>query len=258
MKRVNPWPGALLCLGFAIFPIRIPAATLTLETVADTSLFESKPDANLGGTTLVAGTNQLYSRGRAMFRFDVGSLPPGAVISEVVVSLYVTRRPDPDQHGGPMDSDFSLYRLFVSWGEGSGSDATGSVAMPGVATWNERHFGGTAWASPGGQIGTDFANNPSATTSVSDVGAYLWGSSYELIDDVRSWIENPASNHGFMLLSQNEASLGSGRRFGSKEQPGGEIPPARMTVTYSLVPEPSPGLLVMTGLAGLLLTRKRR
>ena len=247
------------CLAFAL-PITwasARAASVTLVAVSDTSLFQSKPDADLGATTMLSGTNQLYSRGRALFSFDMGGIPAGALISEVQVLIHVTRRPDPDQHSGPVDSDFSLFRLFVSWGEGTGSDATGSAAVPGAATWNERHFGSTPWASPGGQIGTDFANNPSATTSVSNVGEYTWGSSSELVDDVRSWIADPASNHGFILISESEDSLGSGRRFGAIEQPGGSIPPARLVVTYSVVPEPALPGLVCIGMAALILTRRR-
>ena len=192
-----------------------------------------------------------------MFRFDVGSIPSGAVISSVQVSLHVTRRPDPDQHGGPVDSDFSLYRLFVSWGEGTGADATGSVASPGVATWNERHFGSTAWSSPGGQIGADFADNPSATTAISDLGEYVWGSSTRLVNDVKGWIAAPETNFGYMLISQSEGSLGSGRRFGAKEQPGGLTPPPRLIVTYTVVPEPSMVALAGMGLCLVFLTRHR-
>ncbi len=234
------------------------AATVTLNAVDDTSIYEGNPAGDLGATTLLAGTNQLIQRGRAMFRFDTASIPAGAVISEVQVLLYVTRRPDPDQHGGPVDSDFSLYRMFVSWGEGSGSNATGSVALPGAATWNERFFGSTAWATPGGQIGTDFADTPSATTFVSDVGAYTWASTTELVDDVRSWVENPASNFGFMLVSQSEGMPGSGRRFGSTEQPAGIIPPAQLVVTYTLVPEPSATCLLALGCVGIASVRRRR
>ena len=151
------------------------AATISLPSVSDTSIYEVKPDSNLGATTLLAGTNQKVSRGRGLFRFDLSSLPAGAVVTEVQVSLYCTRQPDPDQHGGPVASDFSLYRMYVGWGEGIGSSATGSVAAAGDATWNDRHFLGTSWGTPGGLIGTDFANNPSATTSVGNIGTYVWG-----------------------------------------------------------------------------------
>ena len=236
----------------------LSAATLTLAAVADTSMFESKPDSNLGATTLVAGTNQAYSRSRALFRFDLGALPAAAVITDVQVAIYVTRQPDPDQHNGPVGSDFSLYRMFVSWGEGSGSDTTGSAAMAGDATWNERHFAANSWATPGGLSGTDFASSPSATTAIAGVGGYVWGSSSALVDDVTYWQANPAANFGFILISQDEAALGSARRFGSKEQPGGAIAPAQLLVTYSLVPEPAVAGLWLLGLAGLALRRVRR
>ena len=252
--------GAITVFGWLaglVLPAVATAATLTLSAVDDASIYEGNPAGDLGATTLLAGTNQLFQRGRAMFRFDTAAIPAGAVISEVQVQLYVTRRPDPDQHGGPVDSDFSLYRMFVSWGEGSGSNATGSVALPGAATWNERHFGSTAWATPGGQIGTDFADTPSATTFIGNVGPYSWATTSELVDDVRSWVANPASNFGFMIISQSEGMPGSGRRFGSTEQPAGTIPPPQLVVTYTLVPEPSSLLLVLGGCMGFITLRRR-
>ena len=136
-------------LWWLVFPVlcgRLSAAVITLPVVADTSLFESKADFDLGGTTLVSGTNQQVSRARGLIRFDLSSLPADAVVTGVEVLLYCSRQPDPDQHGGPVESDFSLYRLLVSWGEGTSGSATGSVAMPGEATWNERHYR----RSPGG------------------------------------------------------------------------------------------------------------
>jgi len=213
------------------------AATLTLTAVADTSLYEGKPDFNLGGTTLLAGTNQLNSVGRALFRFDLGSLPAAAVVTSVQVLNYCTRQPDPDQHTGPVESDFSLHRMLVSWGEGSGSGATGSVAMVGDATWNNRHTVGISWGAGGSLNGTDFASDSSATTTVGNVGPYAWGSSTELINDAQGWLADPSSNFGFMLMSQDENSPGSGRRFASKEVSSVGAPAARLVITY--VPEPS-------------------
>ena len=259
MKSNRQLPRTMLrSFVFPLLCLRLSAATISFSAVADTSLFEGNPDSDLGGTSLVSGTNQQYSRSRALFRFDLGALPAGAVVSGVAVTLYVSKRPDPDQHGGPVDTDFSLHRLFVSWGEGTGSNATGTVAAPGNATWNERHFGATPWASPGALSGVDYAEAASATTFISNVGPYSWGSSAALVDDVRAWQANPAENFGLILVSEGETSLGSGRRFGSKEQPGGLIPPAQLIVTYTVVPEPSAAGLCAVGLAAFALRRTRR
>lgn len=237
---------------------RILAATVTLPSIADTSLYENKPDSNLGGTTLVAGTNQLSSKSRALILFDTSMFPAGAVVTAVQVELYVTRQPDPDQHGGPVASDFSLHRMLVNWGEGNGSSNTGSVAVNGDATWNDRFYGqDQSWGNPGGLSGTDYAETSSATTSVGDVGPYVWGSSPELVDDVRAWIANPTSNFGFMLVNGSEGNDGSARRFSSRNQPGGTIPGPKLVVTYNIVPEAGTVLLAVGGACLLLLGRRR-
>jgi hypothetical protein len=258
MKPSCPW--IVTGLRWLVFPMlcgRLSAATMTFTAVADTSLFQTNPDADLGGASLVAGTAFNDSRSRALFRFDLGALPPGVVVSGAEVSLYVSRVPDPDMRGAPVSFDFSLHRLLVSWGEGTGALVTGTVAMPGDATWNERHFGSTAWASPGALIGVDYTEAASATTAVVDIGGYVW-SSGGLVDDVKAWQENPASNFGFILTSDDETTKGSGRRFGSSEQSGGSVTPPQLTLTYTLVPEPEVAGLCLLGLAALALQRVRR
>ena len=93
--------------------------------------------------------------------------------------------------------------------------------------------------------------------AVSGVGNYLWGSTNGMVDDALAWQANLTANFGYILVSNEEASPGSGRRFGSKEQPGGAISPARMIVTYSVVPEPSVAGLWLLALASLTLRRAR-
>ena len=250
---------AFTLLVLLAFSVKAPAATVIVSASADTSIVSNNPDSNLGGTTLVAGTNQQYSVGRALFSFNLSAIPVGATITSVQVDLTVTRQPDPDQHGGPVGSNFSLYQMLVGWGQGTGSGTTGSPAMTGDATWNQYHYGVSSWAAPGGLAGTDFAADPSATTSISGLGSYQWGSTSGLVADVQSWLADPSSNFGFMLTSDAENTPGSARRFASIEQPGGGIPAPQLIVTYTLaVPEPSlPGLL-MLGTGALAMTRRRR
>lgn len=233
-------------------------ATFVATAAADTSIYQNHPDYNLGGTTLVSGTNQQFSNSRALFRFDLSALPADAIVTSVQVALNVTRRPDPDQRGGPVNSDFSLYRALQNWTEGTGGAVTGSPSATGDTTWGDLHYNvtGDNWTTPGGQIGTDFAGTPSATTSVGDVGLYLWGSSPELVADVQSWLGSPSTNYGFALISESENIAGTARRFASREQPGGGIPAPTLTVTYQSVPEPDRLLLLLVG-AGAAVIRRR-
>jgi hypothetical protein len=231
------------------------AAIVSLNAVAETSLFERNPDANLGGTSLVSGTGRIGDPSRGLFRFDVSSLPAGAIITHVEVQLYCTRRPDPDQLPGPAPSDFSLHRVFVGWGEGTGSIASGTNANPGEATWNSRLHGSTPWAAPGALIGTEYATNPSASISVDQLGLYTWTSSAELLQDIETWRTDPASNFGFILISSQENVEGTGRRFATKEASDGQAPP-RLIITY--IPEPSISGLLMLSAVGASFRRNRK
>ena len=249
---------ALAALAVLASGFKALAATVIVSASADTSIVSSNPDSNLGGTTLVAGTNQTYSVARALFSFNLSAIPVGATITSVQVDLTVTRQPDPDQHGGPVGSNFSLYQMLVGWGQGTGSGTTGSPAATGDATWNQNHYGVSSWAAPGGLAGTDFAADPSATTSISGLGSYQWGSTSGLVADVQSWLADPSSNFGLMLASDAENTPGSARRFASLEQPGGGIPAPQLVVTYTLAnPEPSLPSLLMLGTGALALVRRR-
>ena len=232
------------------------AATVSVTAVADTGLFANHPDSNLGAATLVAGTNQLYSRSRSLILFDVSAIPAGSIVTGVQFTLSVTRRPDPDQHTGPLDSDFSLSRMLVGWGEGRGGEVTGSNPQPGDATWDERHFGSASWTTPGGQVGTDYANDPSTTTSISGVGPYIWGSTPAFVSDIQSWVDDPSTNFGLILISQNEADPGTARRFSSREALSGGSA-AQLIITVSDVPEPGCATLLLVA-AGVLGVRRRR
>ncbi|MFZ2277076.1 MAG: DNRLRE domain-containing protein [Prosthecobacter sp.] len=257
MNPILP-PLVRLCLVMGLLGMPAMGATFVATAAADTSIYQNHPDYNLGGTTLVSGTNQQFSNSRALFSFDLSAVPAGAIVTSVQVSLYVTRRPDPDQHGGPVNSDFSLYRALQSWTEGTGSAVTGSPASTGDTTWNNLHYNTTGdnWATPGGQIGTDFASVPSATTSVGDVGLYLWGSSPDLVADVQSWLDSPSTNNGFALISESENVAGTARRFASAEQPGGGIPAPTLSVTYEMAPEPDRLLLLFIGAAAATFRRR--
>ncbi|HSI13400.1 MAG TPA: DNRLRE domain-containing protein [Chthoniobacter sp.] len=228
------------------------ATTVDFTPVADTAIFSPYPDNNFGTSTLETGTNGVGAAGRGLVRFDLSSIPVGAIITGVQLTMTVVRVPPGDQHAGPIDSDFNVFRMLVPWTEGTGGGNSGSIAQVGETTWNERGAGGVAaWGTPGGQIGTDFAENASTSAAVgSTVGPLLWGSTPQFVADVQFWLDNPAQNFGFMTISDQEGAPGTARRMASRESAGGSSSPPTLTVTYSLVPEPGAGMLTVIGALG--------
>lgn len=222
------------------------AETITLQAIEDTSIYQLKPDGNIGSGTLLAGTNRLNSRSRAMFRFDLAMIPVGAIVEDVEVRLSVVRKPDHDQTN-PVDSSFGIYRLLVDWGEGNkASHPTGTPADVGEATWLSRFHGFEFWGAPGGEAGVDYADTASSSTYVEGLGAYTFGATQTVLDDVQGWIADPATNFGYMLINLDEAGGITARRFASTEQPEIGVPPT-LVVTYT-VPEPSSTVLAALGL----------
>ncbi len=196
------------------------ADQVQLSPVADTSLFEANPDNNLGAyTNLPAGATETGMRARALIRFDLtDAIPAGGTITSVSLTVTVVRTPSTGGAGSP----FELRRLFQNWGEGNkGRISTGVPASPGEATWNARFALTNLWSQPGGQASVDFSDTPSATTDVGGPGSYTFSSTSTLVRDVQSWLDDPSSNFGWILMSQSETVRGSARRFASREAPTG-------------------------------------
>lgn len=219
--------------GFASVSILTsPVQTVTLNPVADTSLFQAKSTANLGKAWLAAGTiNQSPGKSRALVKFDVSSIPAGAVINSVDLSFRVVQAPI-----GPAASTFNLHRLLVPWTEGvKGSPALrnlGATATTGETSWDARVAPSTKWSSPGGAAGTDYQTAASASAPLSASATTLsFVSSAGLVDDVQSWVRDAASNQGWMLITQSENTARSARRFGSRETTG-RAP--SLVVTYTV------------------------
>ncbi len=205
------------------------AGTLRLTPVADVSMHEIAPTANMGAHThFAAGTTEVGKRSRGLVRFDLsGQLPEGATVQAASVILTVTRTPAL----GGVGSTFGLHRVLSQWGEGTKTGNLGAAAEDGELTWNQRLSGGEAWTSPGGTAPGDFLVSPSGFAAVAEKGAYTLGPSASLLEDVRFWIGNPDSNFGWMVISQSEDVSGTARGFGTRED--GETA-ALLQVDYSL------------------------
>jgi len=239
---------------------RVAGDTLTLQSVADTTLFSIGPDNNLGGAGFFnAGTAGNGYLNRALLRFDLTIIPSGSQIIGVSLSMDVVREPASDRQ----NSLFSLRRVFVPWGEGiqvpaePTSPGLGSLAVLGEATWNHRFAGGAPWDMPGGRAGTDFSTVLSSTAFVYGIGDPVqFETTPELIADLQHWVDNPGANFGWLMMTESEDVRRTARSFASRESGFGPT----LTVEFTPVPEPSSLALLglSAGVMGWVLGRRPR
>ncbi|MEY2409128.1 MAG: hypothetical protein QOF48_1798 [Verrucomicrobiota bacterium] len=226
------------------------ADVVTLNPAHDATLIEIAPNRNNGAEQwFMAGTTQNGTRNRGLLQFDfTGIIPANAIITSVDLSLEVTRVPG----CGLVSSQFSLHQMLTSWGEGAkfavdNQGGQGDDATAGEVTWNRRFVGGAAWGAPGGLEDVDFAAVSSGLLNIYGTG----DSPYHFVDaqmalDVQNWVNNPAANFGWMLMTDAENTPFTARRFGSHED--ANVSPI-LTVYFEVVPEPG-----MIGLGVLMLT----
>lgn len=213
--------GALLlaaCGGGGNSPTATPdpnsGPRVTLEAVADTTIFEEGPLGNGAGEWFFAGSTNRSVLRRGLLRFEVADqIPPAATVT--AAQLILTQ----DRARTIAPAGTSIHRALAAWAEGSsdaaGQEGRGVTAQPGDATWEHAVLGEKAWSIPGG----DWAVDPSAVTDVSANGTYTW-SSPGLIEDVQSWIDGTAENLGWFIIGDEETT-GSARRFLSRESEAG-------------------------------------
>ncbi len=214
-------------MGFHACLVR--SESVTLRSVADTTLIETEPGNNLGGAAIVdSGTTQNFTRNRGLFRFDfTGQIPPGSRITKADFVVVVTGQPKEEQNA----SSFGLHRVLKPWGEGDKTSpdpihpGLGAAATAGEATWTHRFaFTTNLWAVPGGAATNDYVPEPSAESFVYGLGdsPYTFVSTPRLVADVQAWVDDPATNFGWMLICQSEEVNFTARRFASREDAGRE------------------------------------
>ncbi len=193
------------------------AETVVLTPVADTTLHQKFPDHNIGGHFDVsAGGVGSGERTRALIRFELtGKIPSSATITSATLTVHVTRQPS----SGGANSTFELRRVMRSWNEGNKASSSGEDATTGETTWNNRVFPDMNWSAPGGDLGTDFASEVSASAEISGRASYTFASTPSLITDAQSWIQDPEKNFGWVLMSRAETTPETARRFASREDP---------------------------------------
>jgi len=215
---MNPTRGVLtvfLTLAIAT-TFTLVAETISIAPLKDTSLYEhvSGEEANGSGNHLFIGRNSIGGGGtryRTLLYFDVKNvLPKGAIVTSAVLRMNMSVTVIGAQ-------DATIYRASRRWGEGAsaavGAEGVGTAPASGDATWLHTFYSTNFWSSAGG----DFDPTPRAVTSIDGVGSYAW-SSTQMVADVQAWLNNPATNQGWIILG-NELSFPTAKRFDSRTHP---------------------------------------
>ena len=219
------------------------AATIDINPIKDNTLYEYVPAdgdrSNALGIHLFAGMTAEGFIRRGVLAFDIaGSIPPGSTITGVSLSMNMSKT--------PLDTNrtVELHVLLADWGEGTshapGEEGDGAPATTNDATWRHRFFDTIFWTTQGG----DFSGTVSASQSVGAIGQYTW-SSAQMVADVQSWLDNPASNFGWLVLG-NETTIATAKRFDTRESASPPvlaiqyIPGPRVMPTPRARPTPAP------------------
>jgi hypothetical protein len=190
------------------------AASISLEPVKDNTLSADDPAyASGAGEYLFIGAIASGGARRALLQFDLSAIPAGSIVTSVSLRIAV-QRAAPQSGSDPA----ALHRLLADWGEGTSDGGTGgglTQASPGDATWAYRYYGSppgiprVPWAAAGG----DFDPAASGTTTLLGVGTYLFGSTPRLVADVQGWVDQPATNFGWVMRGEEARSQTARRIF---------------------------------------------
>lgn len=202
-------------------------SSVTITSSKDNSLFESTLGdlSNGAGSRFFTGNTAIGEKRRGLIAFDIrGSVPRCSTILSVTLTLeLVITRSAP----GPV----TLHRVLGDWGEGTSvapsGQGGGGPATTDDATWLHRRFATTFWTTPGG----DFSGTVSGSTTTSVIGPYTWASTPQMVADVQSWLDNPSTNFGW-LLRTDEIGTFTARGFATKEDLDPNLRP-KLRITYT-------------------------
>jgi autotransporter-associated beta strand protein len=190
------------------------------------------------GNIFVGRTNQdlngpaTISIRRGLVEFNPSAaVPAGATITGVTLTVE-------ELSGGTWSETISLSRMLRDWGQGTSFSLLGggTAATTGDATWYYPFYGSPGtWAAPGGKAGVDYSALTSAATLISGGSAgqsFSWSSSANpaLVSDVQRWLDNPASNYGWIMLG-DESTGHTAKVFAGSNETSPNSPP-QLTAQY--------------------------
>ena len=212
------------------------ATIINITPSKDNTLYQFDPDegdhSNGAGFHFFAGENGMGELRRGVLAFDVaGTIPAGSTITAVSLTMNMSMTPTGAR-------TVELHKLLADWGEGTShapmGEGDGAPATLNDATWRHRFFDSDFWTTQGG----DFSATVSASQSVGGIGQYTWNSA-QMVADAQWWLDNPASNFGWLVLGDETASA-TAKRFDTRESAS----PPMLTIQYipgpRVLPTPRP------------------
>ncbi len=220
----------------------------------DTSLLESSPTRQLGGVDVLWSFGSDSEPRKSLLRFDLAALARAQVLSATLRLAHNT-----DGLGSPSFSDrktelFKISQQNAGWVEGGFA----IQSPPGLATWNSKSQDITQWAgSPGlNSPGTDYDLVPlgSFTSSKSDPDGTFYEVSFSDLSFLQEWIDDPSTNAGLLLQSEQPVSGQGIFSVYSSEAENVAYQPL-LTIEF-IIPEPSTHVLLALGI--LTIVGRRR
>jgi hypothetical protein len=209
-------------LAFLILSVQFCLGQIIDSSIAvrDNSIYAESNNSNGIGTNLFAGRNGQGNARRALIKFSQLIIQPDSV-KGITIRLQVNQVSDNTLR------KFRLYKLTADWGEGTSSSAggAGAAATTNDATWNFRFFNSQSWSTSGG----DYVASPSDSVMIDNPGVYTFSGS-GLLTDYKSWVTNPATNFGWILIG-DETANNSAKRFTSREGAAAAAP--KIFVNYN-------------------------
>jgi hypothetical protein len=205
-----------------LFSGSLLAAMLQVTSSKDNTLYETETGnlSNGSGTYSFIGVTGSFdgqNKRRALYKFDVSSIPDQSVINSVSVNFTISKTSP-----AATTASADLHLVLTDWGEGSsfagGPGGGGAASTTNDATWIHAFFESQLWTTPGG----DFNPTSSATITYGTVNQVInFQSNNSLIADVQIWLDTPENNFGWIMLGDENNSQNA-RRLNTHENNSGQ------------------------------------